>query len=69
MIVANDVSRREAGFEEDTNIVTVIDRRGNMVEYPLMSKSAVADKILDHVVNKIQKSKIKNQNDKEKFKK
>ena len=53
MIVANDVSRREAGFEEDTNIVTVIDRRGNMVEYPLMSKSAVADKILDHVVSHV----------------
>ncbi|MEK6537813.1 MAG: bifunctional phosphopantothenoylcysteine decarboxylase/phosphopantothenate--cysteine ligase CoaBC, partial [Nitrospirota bacterium] len=51
MIVANDVCKEGAGFEVDTNIVTVIDRWGETVEYPVMTKAAVADKILDHVVH------------------
>ncbi len=50
MIVANDISLPEAGFEKETNIVTLIDRWGEVIEYPVMSKSDVADKILDQVV-------------------
>lgn len=50
MIVANDVSLPEAGFEKDTNIVTVIEREGEITEYPVMSKPDVADRILNHVV-------------------
>lgn len=53
MIVANDVCKEGAGFEVDTNIVTVIDRWGETVEYPVMTKAAVADKILDHVVHRL----------------
>ena len=56
MIVANDVCREGAGFEVDTNIVTVIDRWGETVEYPVMTKAAVADKILDHVVHRLSSS-------------
>ncbi len=49
MIVANDVSRADAGFEVDTNAVTIIDRLGRE-EVELTSKDAVAERVLDRVV-------------------
>ena len=49
MIIANDITKAGAGFEVDTNIVTLIDRWGEVVECPMMTKKAVADKILNHV--------------------
>jgi len=48
MIVANDVSRSDAGFDVDTNAVTLVTARGNE-EIPLQAKSAIAGKILDRV--------------------
>ena len=48
LIVANDVTRAGAGFDVDTNIVTLIDGEG-MKELPMMTKRAVADGILDRV--------------------
>lgn len=52
MIVANDVSRTDAGFEVDTNAVTLVtaDRAD---EVPLQSKAGVAARILDRVVELI----------------
>ncbi|HXZ36105.1 MAG TPA: bifunctional phosphopantothenoylcysteine decarboxylase/phosphopantothenate--cysteine ligase CoaBC [Thermodesulfobacteriota bacterium] len=50
LIVANDVSLPGAGFAADTNIVKLIDRRGNIEELPLMGKEEVADLILDRLV-------------------
>jgi phosphopantothenoylcysteine decarboxylase/phosphopantothenate--cysteine ligase len=50
LIVANDVSLPGAGFAVDTNVVKLIDRRGNIEELPLMGKEEVADLILDRVV-------------------
>ena len=55
MIVANNVSLPGAGFEKDTNIVTLIDKEGKIKEYPEMPKSDVADMILDNVISKINK--------------
>jgi len=49
LIVANDVSREGAGFEADTNIVTLIGSDGRLQSYPQMSKDAVADLILDRI--------------------
>lgn len=49
MVVANDVTRRDAGFGVDTNAVTLITRDG-VKELPLQSKRAVADGILDRVI-------------------
>ena len=49
MIVANDVTRPGAGFDVDTNIVTLITRKGEQA-LPLMSKAEVAGHILDHVL-------------------
>ncbi len=47
LIVANDVTVEGAGFGCDTNIVTFIDKKGNITELEKMSKYAVANKILD----------------------
>jgi phosphopantothenoylcysteine decarboxylase/phosphopantothenate--cysteine ligase len=50
LIVANDVAGADTGFAVDTNAVTIIERGGHRVTVPLMSKDAVADRILDQVV-------------------
>lgn len=49
MIVANDVTKPGAGFDVDTNIAMLITR-GKQTELPLMSKRALADAILDRVL-------------------
>lgn len=48
-IVANDVSRTDAGFSADTNRVTILGADGTQTQPPLMSKRALADVILDGV--------------------
>jgi phosphopantothenoylcysteine decarboxylase / phosphopantothenate---cysteine ligase len=48
LIVANDVSRADAGFDVDTNAVTLVTAAG-AEELPLQAKTAVAAKILDRV--------------------
>ena len=48
-IVANDVTQAGAGCGADTNIITIIDAQGNKREYPQLSKTEVADIILDAV--------------------
>ena len=49
MIIANDVSREDAGFQSDTNLVKIIHKDGHVEELPLMQKQEVADQILDRV--------------------
>jgi phosphopantothenoylcysteine decarboxylase/phosphopantothenate--cysteine ligase len=49
-IVANDVSRSDAGFAVDTNIVTILGDDGSSVEHPKLSKDEVADVILDRLL-------------------
>jgi phosphopantothenoylcysteine decarboxylase/phosphopantothenate--cysteine ligase len=49
MIVANDVSRNDAGFETDTNIVKIIFADGHVEDSPLMTKDEVADLVLDRI--------------------
>jgi len=48
VIVANDVSRADAGFDVDANAVTIVDVNG-AASIPLQSKSAVASAILSHL--------------------
>jgi phosphopantothenoylcysteine decarboxylase/phosphopantothenate--cysteine ligase len=48
LIVANDVSRGDAGFDVDTNAVTIIGAAG-VETLPLQAKSAVAAEILNRV--------------------
>lgn len=49
MIVANDVSRDDAGFEVETNAVKVICQDGRVEEWALMPKEELADRLLDRI--------------------
>jgi len=49
LIVANDITKADSGFDVDTNRVVIIDKKGKAEELPLMSKREVAEKILDRV--------------------
>ncbi|MCL5429384.1 MAG: bifunctional phosphopantothenoylcysteine decarboxylase/phosphopantothenate--cysteine ligase CoaBC [Chloroflexi bacterium] len=51
LIVANDISAEDAGFEVDTNRVLLLDKKGNQQQLPLMSKEEVARVILERVVD------------------
>ncbi|MDQ3181347.1 MAG: bifunctional phosphopantothenoylcysteine decarboxylase/phosphopantothenate--cysteine ligase CoaBC [Acidobacteriota bacterium] len=55
LVVANDITKKGAGFNSDTNIATIISHE-NEIDLPLMSKRDLADKILD-VVIKLRQSK------------
>ena len=47
LLVANDVTREDSGFDVDTNAVTLLDREGAVTPLPVMTKDAVADRICD----------------------
>jgi phosphopantothenoylcysteine decarboxylase / phosphopantothenate---cysteine ligase len=49
LIVANDVSRDDAGFGVDTNVATLIARNGEAQSLPLMSKADLAEMILNRI--------------------
>ena len=50
LIIVNNPNLKGAGFEVDTNIATLIDRKGKAERLPLMSKKELAEKIIDRVV-------------------
>ncbi len=49
LVVANDITKKGAGFNADTNIATIITGEKE-IELPLMPKRELADKILDEVL-------------------
>jgi phosphopantothenoylcysteine decarboxylase/phosphopantothenate--cysteine ligase len=49
LIVANDITRSDAGFDVETNAATIIKRDGSRVELPLQSKRQLADRVLDEI--------------------
>lgn len=49
LLVANDVSRSDAGFDVDTNQIIIFGADGSRKAYPLCSKLQAADYILDEV--------------------
>jgi phosphopantothenoylcysteine decarboxylase/phosphopantothenate--cysteine ligase len=49
LLVANDVSRTDAGFDTDTNAVSFVWPGGDVEELPLLSKAQVAAHLLDRV--------------------
>jgi phosphopantothenoylcysteine decarboxylase/phosphopantothenate--cysteine ligase len=51
MIVANDITDLQAGFNVDTNKVLLLFSDGSSEQLPLMQKSEVAEKILQHLVS------------------
>lgn len=58
MIVANDVTRKGAGFGSDDNQATIITRE-NSIELPLMSKNELSNKILDTIISLREKGRGK----------
>jgi phosphopantothenoylcysteine decarboxylase/phosphopantothenate--cysteine ligase len=50
VVVANNVTEAGGGFDVDTNVATILDRRGGRRALPLMSKDELADEILDHLI-------------------
>ncbi|HSK23118.1 MAG TPA: bifunctional phosphopantothenoylcysteine decarboxylase/phosphopantothenate--cysteine ligase CoaBC [Egicoccus sp.] len=53
LLVVNDVASADAGFAVDTNRVVILGRDGSRVEVDLAAKSAVADRVLDAVVARL----------------
>jgi phosphopantothenoylcysteine decarboxylase/phosphopantothenate--cysteine ligase len=58
LIVLNDPNVAGAGFDTDTNQVTLIDKNENIEEILLMSKYKVAEKIIDKIIEIMKSSKI-----------
>ncbi|MFN8399369.1 MAG: bifunctional phosphopantothenoylcysteine decarboxylase/phosphopantothenate--cysteine ligase CoaBC [Anaerolineales bacterium] len=48
-IAANDISASDAGFAVETNRITLLFANGTQEILPLMSKSEVAEKIIEHI--------------------
>lgn len=52
VIIANDVTRDDSGFDSRTNAITIITAQNNdPVELPTLSKSEAANRILDCIVS------------------
>lgn len=49
LIVVNDVTVKGSGFESDENIVTLILKRGEIIELGKMRKIEIADVVLDRI--------------------
>ncbi|MDR3708351.1 MAG: bifunctional phosphopantothenoylcysteine decarboxylase/phosphopantothenate--cysteine ligase CoaBC [Capsulimonadaceae bacterium] len=52
-IVANDVTAEGAGFDTDTNIVTILGRDGSRTDLPLLPKAEVATRILNIIAEQL----------------
>lgn len=53
MIVANDVSLPGAGFDGDTNVVTVYDQEGMVFQLPLTTKKMVAKRLIEGIGDRL----------------
>jgi phosphopantothenoylcysteine decarboxylase/phosphopantothenate--cysteine ligase len=55
MIVANDITKSDAGFEVDTNRVVMITKDGSTETTPLLKKNEIAEIIMDRIISWIRK--------------
>ncbi len=53
LIFANDVSKKEIGFNSDFNKVSVIDQKGNIKKLPKNKKSFIANKIAKILLDRL----------------
>ncbi len=53
LIVLNSLKEKGAGFEFDTNMITIIDRNNNIDKFELKSKGEAAKDILNKIVSAI----------------
>jgi phosphopantothenoylcysteine decarboxylase/phosphopantothenate--cysteine ligase len=49
-IIANDVTQAGAGFNADTNVITIIKRDSEPIALPMMSKLEAAHRVMDELV-------------------
>ena len=54
-IVLNSLQEKGAGFQTDTNKISIIDAEGNKTDFPLKSKKEVADDIIDKLIKYFRK--------------
>ena len=54
-IVANDVTKPNAGFNTETNLIKILSRDGGVEEFPLMKKSDLAKKIFERIEKVMEK--------------
>jgi phosphopantothenoylcysteine decarboxylase/phosphopantothenate--cysteine ligase len=57
LIVGNDISQPDAGFEVDTNRAVILDADGGRDDVPLLAKSDLAGVILDKVARLLDQKK------------
>jgi phosphopantothenoylcysteine decarboxylase/phosphopantothenate--cysteine ligase len=51
VVVANDVTQAGAGFDTNTNIISIFTRdAGEVIDFPLMTKAEAAHRVLDQIV-------------------
>ena len=53
LVVANDVSRSDAGFDVDTNAVTLVGPDGHAEAWPMLTKAEVAERLVAWVERKV----------------
>lgn len=53
MIILNSMNDTGAGFQHDTNKISILDKFDNQINFELKSKKAVAFDIVNHIINKL----------------
>jgi phosphopantothenoylcysteine decarboxylase / phosphopantothenate---cysteine ligase len=53
LIVANDISAKDAGFAVDSNRVVLLEPDGNVENLPLMGKDDVAEIVIERVIRRL----------------
>ena len=53
LMITNDVSKKDTGFNSDYNSVSVIDKKGNIKIIPKNKKSFIANKIAEILLDKL----------------
>ena len=53
LIIANDVSKKDIGFNSDYNKVSIIDNKGNVRTIKKNRKSFIANKIAEVILGKL----------------
>ena len=53
IIIANDVSRKDIGFNKDFNEVTIIETNGKILKIPKNKKSFIGSVITDHIISRL----------------
>ena len=53
LMVANDVSKKDSGFNVDYNTISIIDKSGNIESYKKNKKSYIASVLAKRIIDKL----------------